>query len=141
MKSKKQSLGSDMKLKIKLIGINSQEIDYKLCFKINQELNIDLERTDDIEVFNQKLNVMGSYSTFFYEDEDEMLEFMLIANYHPAGLLLYDAGKYDYFLRISGEIDFIDAKEIAKKLRNIDSVIISAEMNVDNLKSKENLFL
>ncbi|MFN4122436.1 MAG: IPExxxVDY family protein [Flavobacteriales bacterium] len=141
MKSKKQSLGGDMKLKIKLIGINSQEIDYKICFKINQELNIDLERTDDIEVFNQKLNVMGSYSTFFYEDEDEMLEFMLIANYHPAGLLLYDAGKYDYFLRISGEIDFIDGKEIAKKLRNINSVIFSAEMNVDHLKSKENLFL
>lgn len=138
---KKQSLNSVGRLNIKLIGINSQEIDYKLCFLINRELGIDLERKEDLESFNQKLNVMGSYSTFTFNDEDCHLDYMLISNYHPIGQLLPDAGKYDYFLRVSGEIDYFDEKITAKQLRNIDSVIISAPIDINQLKSKENLIL
>jgi len=137
--AKRQTLHTEIDLHIKLMGICSQEFDYKLCFMINKELNIDLLRIEDIEIFFPKLNIKGSYATYHYEDEEMMLDYKLVANYHPAGNLIPEAEKYDYLLIMSGEVDYIEETTIKKALRNIESVIFTSEINVKELKSKNNL--
>ena len=137
--AKRQTLHTEIELHIKLLGICTQEFDFKLCFMLNKELNIDLKRVDDIEIFYPKLNIKGSYATFQFEDEEMMLDYKLVANYHPAGNLIPEAEKYDYLLIISGEVDYIDIQTVKKAIRVIESVIFTGEINVNELKSKNNL--
>jgi len=139
MKTKKQTLDTKLSLQIKLLGICSQEFDYKICYLINKTLNLDLRRIEDIEIFYQKHNIKGSYANFFYEDEESFLDYMLIVNHHPAGDLIPEASKYDYLIRLSGEVDHVDMEDLIKSLRSIDQVIFVTEIQVNTLKSKNNL--
>lgn len=140
-----------------LIAIHTTLEDYRLAFKINQQLEILLSKNEDeipIEINKQKT----SFSRFTFEDEFGMMAWDLIQNKQEIELpvqtksnslfeddvmatqvnLINELKKVDYFLKIEHD-EQINIKEIISKIKKIDSINTVYEVDVHEIKSKNNL--
>lgn len=94
---------------------------------------------DDYEVI-----FPNAYSLFFtkytYISSTEETEFYLIGNRGiEGGLLIPEAKTTDYFMLIRGFIDDEDYSALIIALNDIEGVITATEIDIEKLKSKENL--
>lgn len=140
-----------------LIAIHTTLEDYRLAFKINQRLTILLSKNEDeipIEINKKK----ASFSRFTFEDENAMMTWDLIQNKQEIELpvqtktsslfednlvitqvsLINELKKVDYFLKIEHD-EQIDTKEIITKIKKIDFISTVYEVDVHEIKSKNNL--
>lgn len=140
-----------------LIAIHTTLEDYRLAFKINQQLQILLSKNEEeipIEINKQKT----SFSRFTFEDETAMMSWDLIQNKQEMELpvqtksnslfednwvttqvnLISELKKVDYFLKIEHD-EQINTKEIITKIKKIDSISTVYVIDVHEIKSKNNL--
>jgi hypothetical protein len=140
-----------------LIAIHTTLEDYRLAFKINQQLQILLSKNEEeipIEINKQKT----SFSRFTFEDETAMMTWDLIQNKQEMELpvqtksnslfednwvttqvnLISELKKVDYFLKIEHD-EQINTKEIITKIKKIDSISTVYVIDVHEIKSKNNL--
>lgn len=144
-----------------LIGISSHEKDYRLCWALNNVLGIDLTKTESLEIKSKKQIAPSFFSLFNYENEDEFVEYFVIANQSenklvasktntlfvkgtkepgPAdGILIPEHKQMDYFFVIKGEVDDEKTSEVIKKIKEIDLILAAVRLDVSELKSKANL--
>jgi hypothetical protein len=144
-----------------LIGISSHEKDYRLCWALNNVLDIDLTKTESLEIKSKKQIVPSFFSLFMYENTDEFVEYFVIANQSENklvasktntlfvkgakesqttdGILIPEHKQMDYFFVIRGEVDEEKTDELIKKIKEIDLVLAAARIDVTALKSKANL--
>lgn len=122
-----------------LLGVSCHEKDYRLCWAMNQALEISLSKEErDIEVIIKKSNRCSLHSMFTYFDEDNEIEYRLIANRSTMGVLVPEKSQADYLLMISDNY-FSSTNELKKKVNEIPFVLTSFIIEVESLKSKENL--
>ena len=140
-----------------LIAIHTILEDYRLAFKINQQLQILLSKNGDeipIEVNKQKT----SFSRYTFEDEIAMMSWDLIQNKQEIELpvenkkdslfeentmvtqinLVSELKKVDFFLKIEHD-EQIDTKNIIAQIKKIDSISAVYEVDANEIKSKNNL--
>jgi len=80
------------------------------------------------------------FSKYSYISSIEETEFYLIGNKGvEGGFLIPEAKATDYFLLIRGFIDEEDFTSLMNALAQIEEVLVAAEIDVERLKSKENL--
>ncbi len=120
-----------------LFGICSHIKDYRLSWSINQTLGFDLIKESDLEL-NQKSGVQ-SYSFFSYVDDENLIEYYLISNRCENGLLIPEEKKSDYFLLIKGVLRGGEKENILKRIAGLKHVLTTYEVEVETLKSKNNL--
>lgn len=120
----------------RLIGIFSHTKDYRLCWEINKAFNFDLLKGDNLTV--QLRDNIQEHSFFSYHEEDELLEYYLISNRSEAGLLIPEE-KCDYFLLIKGHYRENTIIELRKQLNQLKPVLATSIIEVEELKSKDNL--
>lgn len=120
-----------------LIGISCHAKDYRLCWEINNLLTIDLERTEDLDL-NIK-NSIGNYSFYEFIDEENYIEYYLIANRSSKGLLIPEQKNTDFLLMIKGDPYDSVLEHISEKISSLEIVLTLYNINVDTLKSKQNL--
>ncbi len=121
-----------------LIGIASHSKDYKLCYDINKHMNFDFCRTST----DYTLTLKGKNATFpMFEfiDEENVLEFYLLANKSKSNYLLKELKNIDYLFMIKGNIDFIDIHTYVTQIKELSSVLTAFPVEVEQLKSKEYL--
>ena len=140
-----------------LLAIHSVLIDYRLAFFLNKHLNIELKRAfNDLDISGQN----GFYSFFQYEDEDNLLNWNLISNSSHTSVrneikesqlfkdtevelkkykLINELSQVDFFLKIEYHADYINANQIIKSINEIPNIISVYELNLKNIKNKENL--
>jgi hypothetical protein len=138
---KKFTLSNYVDYDFSLIGICSQEEDFKLCFFLNQALQLDFERIRDIEILLPKQGNLVSFSCFEYTDLDSDLSWYLIANRHPASNLLPDQKQTDYLLRIVGEQELIDTTQLVNRIKEISCVLTAFVIPPQDVKNIENILL
>ena len=136
-----------------LIGIHSTEEDYRLAYLINKYL-----KTKFIK-YKHSLDFKDSnveFPLFEYKNEKTYLNYYLInnkclhvvneqyntglfgGNYSTTSYLLPEKKKVDFLLKIEGSTqEFI--LEIVEKLNKINQIITSYQIEIDTLKSKNNL--
>jgi hypothetical protein len=140
-----------------LIAIHTSLEDYRLAYKINQQLDILLSKNENeipIELNKQK----ASFSRFTFEDEIAMMSWDLIQNKQEIELpiqnntsslfndnmmvtqvnLINELKKVDYFLKIEHDQQ-INTKELISKINKIDSITTVYVVDVNDIKSKNNL--
>ncbi|MFW5645331.1 MAG: IPExxxVDY family protein, partial [Bacteroidota bacterium] len=81
-----------------LLGLVSYERDYRISWDINQNLNLDLIRTDDHTLKLRSSSKEMNFSCFFFEDEDTYLNYKLLANRSEEGYLLEELKNIDYLI-------------------------------------------
>ena len=122
-----------------LIGISCHEKDYRICWGLNKHLKISLSKDEkDLEVMLKNTDWQSKHSLYNYIHPDSENEFHLLTNRSSIGYLLPEQAHADYLLMIT-ENEPIDLDGILQKVREIPFVLTAFNINVMQLKSKENL--
>lgn len=145
-----------------LIGISSHEKDYRLCWALNNALEIELIKTESLEIKDKKQDTPSFFSLFKYENEDEFKEYFILSNLsenkqfvskedtlfnksakgHQStenGILIPEHKQLNYFFIIRGEASEREVESILKKIKKIDMILTAVRIDVAELKSKTNL--
>ena len=120
-----------------LIAISCFEKDYRMCWLINKQFNIDLARTEDIEV--EYKDAKSVHSVFSGEFEDEHCHMTLIKNRDSEGVLLQELAQIDYLLKIEDYPG--EPQELTQILREISQVKAVYQIQPENLRHKEHLII
>lgn len=120
-----------------LIGISCHAKDYKLCFEFNKLLEVDFIRTEDLDIDSKK--TQGNYSLYEYIDEDNFMDYYLISNRSSKGVLIPEHKAIDYFLLLKGATNDDITDEMIQKISTLQIVLTAYKIDVDTLKSKQNL--
>lgn len=129
--AKKLSVRIDYFADYQLLGLVSSMKDYMLTFFINNLLEIDLKKFDDLK---PEPGQDKAYSWYCHWNKGELISYYLVGNHHPGGKLIPSEKNLDYFLLIkNGSAE--RAKEIAGKLRKIDKV--TGVFQLDMIKIKD----
>ena len=135
-----------------LIGIHTALEDFKLAYLLNKNLNTSFYKSkDDLNFENTQKN--ASFSVFNYSSDKYDYDWFLIANSskrenqtesnelllttETKTYLIPEKKKVDFFIKISGEIDYSLVIETVNKIKKIDQVITSYSVDKDSLKSKD----
>jgi hypothetical protein len=122
-----------------LIGLSCHARDYKLCWSINKHLGFDFSCQDNLRLITKVSSV--EFSHYAYEDSDAHLSFSLISNRGIGGLLIPEQKQTDFFLKISGVMPLNKIEKLIIQLKELDCVITAFPIDIDKLKSKQNLLL
>ncbi|MFN6945084.1 MAG: IPExxxVDY family protein [Cytophagaceae bacterium] len=125
-----------------VLGIISSAKDYKLAYNINKALNIDLEKTQDLSLEFLKDGKI-QIAQFVFETEYSCLRLLKnkpIEFYNVSKpFLIPEMKEYDYFIHLSGEGNMWNAKELESTLKIIPIIQYVLKIDINNLKSRENL--
>jgi len=120
-----------------LIGIVCQNKDYRLCYELNNKLQIDLTKQKDYEIFSSKRMQTLKFSFYQYKNGDGDA-YHIFSNKGSNGLLVPEQNQVDYFLMIIENFKRIDTGHLTNTLKEIPIVLGVYKMEVPKLKSKEN---
>ena len=137
-KIKRHKLELDFEYDFELIGISCHKRDYQICWALNKVLEIDLARGNDIQVIKKQNKKTEFFAAFYWVDEDTNIEYVLFSNRHPEGFLIPEQMQFDFFLMLRGSL-MEEADNLSKKIRTINHVLLASTIDVEMLKSKENL--
>ena len=143
-----------------LVAIHTSLEDYRLAYFLNQILPINLKKSESYIHIKSKEGET-QLSRFDYEDETKGIFWNLIQNkssvvntatvsnldlfantrskFSSKIFLLPEFKKVDYFLKIDNDDDDIDIKPITKLINKIDRVSIVYNIELETIKSKNNL--
>jgi hypothetical protein len=117
-----------------LIGIVCSEKDFRLSWMLNNQLAIKLAKMED------HVSGVGNHALSSFIEEDLMREYYLVTNKGDAGKLLLEEHQHtDYFIIVKGEITDDEKKYFAEQIKKLSSVSASYIIDVETLKSKQNL--
>ncbi|MBP8158326.1 MAG: IPExxxVDY family protein [Flavobacterium sp.] len=142
-----------------LIAIHSPLEDYRLAYYINQNLPINLKKSNcNIHISNKDGETQ--FTRFIFED-DKDIAWNLVQNQNDATLssennnqglfanssnefapkiyLIPEFKKVDYFLKIENDEVAIDVSKIIKSIKKIDRVSTVYVVEAEKVKSKNNL--
>lgn len=142
-----------------LIGIASHEKDYRLCWAVNNQLEFELAKGDSLEIKGKRQATPSFFSLYTYENQEDLIEYSVLANMSESKVtkqktpslfddeenspgkewLIPEYKQMNYLMVIRGEVDAKKVSEIVKKIQAIDLVQAAVNLNVDQLKSKQNL--
>ena len=118
-----------------LLAINSHIKGYKLCWKINSSMQLNLEKKNDH-------NIKGDlwFSRYNYIS-DEGIEYDILANRSKKGYLVQNQKSINYFLIVKNDYWDQDKVDFMTKLRNIADVLLVFEIDTVNLKQIDRFIL
>lgn len=143
-----------------LIAIHTSLEDYRLAYFINQNLPITLKKSNcNIQISNK--DGESQFSRFVFEDEKDGISWDLVQNKNEIALapqrvnqglfadsnnkfstkvyLIPEYKKVDYFLKIENSDDSIDVSKITSQINKIERISTVYAVDVENIKSKNNL--
>ncbi len=120
-----------------MLGICSHIKDYRLCWEINKDFDIELSKDSDLEVISN--GELKSYSFNIFEDNSRPNDFYLLSNKSELGYLIPEEKRCDYFLIIKGPIDEDEEVDIIKRLNASKNILTCYPIEAAELKSRNNL--
>ncbi|MGC6434429.1 MAG: IPExxxVDY family protein [Crocinitomicaceae bacterium] len=138
-KSKKYTLTLDVEETYRMIGICSHHIDYRLVWGINNELNSNFIKAENLfQIFGKKGVVVSEHSYYTFFDDENEINYYLIKNKSNNHYLIPEKVEFDYLFFICG--DHYDLqKNIINKLKNVSSVLTASELDTSEIKSTDNI--
>lgn len=138
-KKKKHKLQYKLDMTFYLLGISSSENDYRLTWKINKKLNIRLRKSTDHLV--QKKGVTQKFLLYRYSDDETYLDYFIVGNKSENGFLIEELRNIDFFIQIHGTLDEEQKNKILSSLKKIEGISGVFNLDINNLRSKDNLIL
>jgi hypothetical protein len=139
---KKTRLAADYSINFTLLGLTSTSKEYKLAWYINNLLQINLKKQDDIiiQFLNDDKLII---SNFLYLSENSLVRLVKNKSHQDDDssslYLIPELKNFDYFLQISDEAESFDLQEVISKLSKGGVIEFITRIDSEKLKSKENL--
>ncbi|PID89611.1 MAG: hypothetical protein CSA05_00405 [Bacteroidia bacterium] len=131
MKKKKQKIKYTNFTPVNLLGIVCFDRSYQIGWKINKTLNFNLVADEDILIKNKNETI--SFTSYFFEDEERMIFYRLIANHPETSFFIKKLKNIDYVLLIQGELTPDEINTLVKKLQKIESFRAVVKIDVEKL--------
>jgi hypothetical protein len=122
-----------------LIGISSHENDYRVSWTLNIHLGLKLAKSQNITIPLPKFDDVRSFSCYRYYDDNNMNQFMLIANTSEQGYLFPEYKNIDFVLKISGEAELPLASDMLNVLKPLDIIALAFEIPLGHAKNEKYL--
>lgn len=140
-----------------LIGIHCTIEDYRLAYLINQVLDLQLKRNKDDVCFTKD---KSRFTLFDFDEKQQHVTYHLVSNIckvkqeqnqslnslfgnenfgSTTHYLLPEYKKVNYLLKIETDLTINKEKQIISKLLKIPQVVTAYSIDVDTLKTKNNL--
>lgn len=113
-----------------LLSIVSQLKDYQLAYFINEAIQVDLKKYQDLVVNGRE----GLYSWYYFSEGEDLPNYYLICNNHPKGKIIPTHKGIDYYLLIKEAFDDKRVEEIATNLRLVNGVLGVFNTEMSSLK-------
>ena len=137
---KKSKLLIDYEFDFTLFALLTDLREYKLAWFINQALHIRLVKEEDI-----RFNFLNTQNLIIsnYKFATEHTTFRLLKNKsvqeNSSACLIPELSQFDYLVMLQGVGDFFEGIDVEKALKEIPSVQYISNVNINQLKSRENL--
>lgn len=140
-----------------LIGVSSHDKDYRLCWRLNKDLNLKLAIQPSFEIKNKKQKTPSFFSFYLYENKELFTEYAVIANMSEtkqaensannlfgeinsdSDILIPEQKQFNYFVIIRGEMENEEVDEFIRNLKEIENIQTAVRIDVKSLRSKQNL--
>jgi hypothetical protein len=109
-----------------IAGISCHLPDYRLSFMVNQNLPASFRRMDDFG---------GSYSLFFYRDDECRNSYYLISNRSEEKALFPELKQTDFIMLVEGPFKKVQLDRLLKTIRTIPNVLTSFEIKAESLRN------
>jgi hypothetical protein len=135
-----------------LIGIHTALEDFKLAYLLNKKLSTSFYKSRENLNF-ENMQKKTSFSIFNYSNTKYDFDWFLIANSskrenqkesnellltsETKTYLIPEKKKVDFFIKISGDLEYNFISETVDKIKKIDQVITSYSIDKNTLKSKD----
>ncbi len=120
--SKKRKLSIEYVPEFTNIGIFTSQKDYRLCWFLNQTLNLDFKRLPDFLHLPYKQTKESPFPLFFDELPQLLIQFFIIVNKTSAGILFDQPRNLDFLLLLKNSSGQANAEEIMNSIKNIPMV-------------------
>ena len=138
---KKSKLQFEPDFDFKLLEIVSPIREYRMAWLINQELELNLVKADDLELefLNAEKLEIAQYFLSLPHGFIQLLKNKAINSTQSLAYLIPELKNLDYFLLIQDETEELDLINFVKKLSRNPLVQSIVRIDISKLKSKENL--
>lgn len=122
-----------------IFGISASTSDYRLCWNLNKMLRTGFKRVEPITVYNKQGDRIH-HNYYVFENENLQVKYRFIENKRGSSRFLPEVTQADYLLIID-QSPAVDAEEIQKMMMEIRQVLLVFQVDIDQLKQKQNLLL
>ncbi|RUA24103.1 MAG: IPExxxVDY family protein [Bacteroidetes bacterium] len=112
------------------LGISSSINDYQLVFDLNKHLNMNFRRVEAFRFSNNGEEF--TYSLYTYIDDDNMVNYYLLANKDVSKRLIPQFKHIDFILIVEGEIIDEEVKTLARDIKKLSRVMLASQLSADN---------
>lgn len=137
---KKYRLESQYDSDFTLIGIISHQRDYRLIWSINNQLQLNMIKMDDLKIFQDKKNENNFFSFYYFDDPLTFKTFYFISNMGSNGLLFPEKKQTNFFLLIKGNVSPELRNDIILKLNENSYVLNTHAISISSIKNIDNFF-
>lgn len=138
---KKAKLQIEPAFDFELLGIVSPIREYRMAWLVNQELDLNLVKADDLELefLNAEKLEIAQYFLSLPHGFIQLLKNKAINSTQQLAYLIPELKNLDYFLLVQDETEELDLINFMKKLSQNPLVQSIVRIDISKLKSKENL--
>jgi len=139
VKKKIHKLVSESNETFLLIGIVSHENDYRLSWAFNQYLKLKFIKAESLTISQPKLEENQIFSVFKFDDQENVIQYFLIANKSENGFLVPELKNVDFILKIEGDIKDQTAKNLVIQIKKMEFVNTAFKIEDISAKGLKNL--
>lgn len=133
----KYTLNIENDFNFDLFGLCSHERDYRLCWSINEQMGLSLEKSiEPYMVSGKKGNIVSSHSFYEWDDEEGGVSYYLIKNKNEGKYLIPEKSQIDYFFVVI-ESGIIDIDKVLNELKETSYVLTAFNFDPNELKSAD----
>ena len=138
---KKAKLQIEPTFDFELLGIVSPIREYRMAWLVNQELELNLVKVDDLELefLNSEKLEIAQYFLSLPHGFIQLLKNKALNSSQQLAYLVPELKNLDYFLLVQDETEQMDLSNFMEKLSRNPLVQSIVRIDISKLKSKENL--
>lgn len=124
-----------------LLGLVSPLKDYRLCWALNKDCNMNFVKRPDLEIHSNQRKKLFYFSIFEYADEARQARYNIISNKRNGECLIPEMKEADYFFMMRGTDSGAESAELVDLIRSNPHIQTVFEVDPQKLKSRQNLIL
>lgn len=127
---------SPMAVDYTVFAINTNSTGFQVCDTINKLFSIEMKGNKPIDIAQQNGNIV-SFSLFSCYDQIRKVQFSLIENSTPEGVLTDSIKNISFFLKVAPLSNEGDIEEYTKQLSSIPEFRFIQKVAKENFKPKQ----
>jgi len=121
-----------------LIGISCHIKDYRLSYLLNQQLEFNFRKMEDLLSSGATQREPDSFSFYYCQDEDQFNTYYLLSNRGQESVLVNELKQTDFLLLIEGPFKKHQLDKLLRSIQLIPQVLTCFEIKFSALKNFNN---